>query len=205
MPDWLLVMPPLFPFFSSHDQSNHRLRDAKYGGECCLCIITGGPNAPDFANAVPFKFLTTSVFLSLARHVPTFRHFIVGIIPMRSYEQMSRIHARRIVASVADAKTGRNSPIVHPIGNSMGSPHMSAKSEESISLTAHGCSPHPAAFGMGRLVNLLPEVFELPFGEYLNRTIFSGGHSYFMPIVRAFEPLIRLLRSPNFVSELGSA
>lgn len=195
-------MIDLNPFLVSHDHPYHRLAHAELGGDSLLGDAPAAPNTPNLSNGFPSEF--TAPFITLAFWLITAAlfHLVVRIIFVGPEPQMRRIAARRVVAGVADNEAIRDGADAKSMGYAMGFVYFPAESEKAISLVVATTTPFPAPLRMRRFINFLPKVGELARGKSwiemrarAGITGFSGGHSINMALVRAFEPLDRLLRS----------
>jgi len=205
-------MKSLSPYLPPDNKANEKLAYAKFVSNCLLRYCARGIKCANLANLRPLQSTSTAIVLGSGLSIPALCHLVVGVIFMRSKEQMRRVAARWIVTVVADAKAGWYFSIGETVGNTMRVANLSPKSKESVAFCMAARRPLPASFGMAGFINLGPKVIQLSRREYsiygkARRAIriFSGGHNAVMPIVRAFESLIRLLRPTNIIPGTRSA
>lgn len=194
-------MTLLFPKFLPHNEANKYLAHFKLVSNSLLGELAAGVNRSYLPNLIPIKSPATAVFFRRRVPIPSLCDFVASIILGCAQKKVVRVYTRRIVAFVANTKPLRYIAFSEAIRNPVGFVNFSSKSKKPISLVVPSASPLPASGVMPTLGHFVPKIYELLRSKYwiYRRSccailVFSGGHNAVMPIVRAFESLIRLLR-----------
>lgn len=179
------------------NQANQDLADPKLVGDGLLGNPSASQQCSYFTDLFPCKFSATAIVFRIGAVVPSFCNLVVAVFLICAEPQVRRIHARRVVARVADLNPRRYFGFGKTKRNAMRLMDFSTKSEKSIPLVMTASCPLPASLRMWSFGDFGPKVFCLSWGKrelYLIKQtcirIFSGGHNFSMPIVRAFESLV---------------
>jgi hypothetical protein len=153
------------------DRLNHRTTDMKLAGERELRGPAGSKTFTDLthellaelcavlplAAGAPLRVQTRPVTIADGNDAASLRVHVVRVIRRRPQEQVRRVHARRVVAVVADVhpigdRAVREFP-GHPVGQALAP----VPSETSVPARGGSCAPAPAVAG---LVDLVPEALD---------------------------------------------
>lgn len=182
------MLNDMTPSITPHDMINIREIHTELIRKLKICLSASGVQGSYLAHLVASQF-RHAVRLAFRGYSSALSVSITHVVCVGAKPEVSRVHARRIIAFMQNIYTGRNwRTCSHHPGYTMSAGHGFPVLEFPVTKNS-GCRPRPA-LSDGAHLHLFPKVTLLLFGKLdlltgIRHFVHSFFHSLFMTEVRA--------------------
>lgn len=140
----------------------------------------------------------------LAMTVPTFSNHVCYVVCLRTYEQVSRVTARRVIAGMENRQPALNWAVGKNVGHAVRTLRAVVVTEHPIAMCINSTSPEPTGTEFGAmlsdgtvLVNLAPKPF---LGRLQLPAIPTGARAIFVCLLRVMQKHLATYKASTFCS-----